>query len=241
MATVEMVDKLRGRANVTYEDAREALDSSGDDILEALIWLEKNGKVAPPRAGYYSTDAGAGYDADYSGYESDGSARYYDSKRMRSDRKDRKDREAQRGKEGRSERRFERRASRYGGSYRDSGSRARNGSYYKEGHRRGFFTALLSSAAKFLIKAFHIGNTTSFEISRYGREIIKFPLTILVVALILFFHIVVIMLPVGLFFGFRYRLSGSQFDETTVNSVMDSAAHAADGIKDAINKNGQEK
>jgi hypothetical protein len=47
----DSVEKLRERANVSYEDARAALEASNGDLLEALILLEKQGKVAPPAGG----------------------------------------------------------------------------------------------------------------------------------------------------------------------------------------------
>ncbi|MDR1206682.1 MAG: ubiquitin [Peptococcaceae bacterium] len=60
MATLEMVDKLKDRAQVSYEEAKEALDASGDDLLEALIYLEKQGKTAPPEnGGYYNSKGSA--------------------------------------------------------------------------------------------------------------------------------------------------------------------------------------
>jgi hypothetical protein len=60
MATLEMVDKLKNRAQVTYEEAKEALEASGDDLLEALIYLEKQGKTPPPEnGGYYSSQGRA--------------------------------------------------------------------------------------------------------------------------------------------------------------------------------------
>ncbi|HHW08383.1 MAG TPA: ubiquitin [Firmicutes bacterium] len=56
MATLEQAEKLRQKAGVSYEDAKAALDATGDDLLEALIWLEKKGKTAPPPSGgYYSS------------------------------------------------------------------------------------------------------------------------------------------------------------------------------------------
>lgn len=59
MATLELVEKLRTHANVSYDDAKEALDACGDDILEALIYLERHGKVRPPSTGgAYSTKEG---------------------------------------------------------------------------------------------------------------------------------------------------------------------------------------
>ena len=55
MITLEQVEKLRERANVTFAEAKEALEQSGGDLLDALILLESQGKTAPPPSGgYYS-------------------------------------------------------------------------------------------------------------------------------------------------------------------------------------------
>lgn len=51
MADFELVEKLRERASVTYDEAREALDACNDDLLDAVIYLEKKGKVPPPNSG----------------------------------------------------------------------------------------------------------------------------------------------------------------------------------------------
>ncbi|MDP4152750.1 MAG: ubiquitin [Bacillota bacterium] len=57
MATLEQVEKLREKANVTYDEAKEALDSANGDMLDALIYLEKKGKVSEPDGGgYYSSE-----------------------------------------------------------------------------------------------------------------------------------------------------------------------------------------
>ena len=56
MANFELVEKLRERANVTYDEAKAALEACGDDLLEAMILLEKQGKVRTPKnGGFYST------------------------------------------------------------------------------------------------------------------------------------------------------------------------------------------
>lgn len=56
MATIEQVEKLREKANVTYDEAKTALEASGGDLLDALIYLERNGKVQPPpNDGYYNS------------------------------------------------------------------------------------------------------------------------------------------------------------------------------------------
>jgi hypothetical protein len=42
---LEQIEMLRERANVTYEEAREALEMCNGDMVEALIYLERNNKV----------------------------------------------------------------------------------------------------------------------------------------------------------------------------------------------------
>ena len=224
MASLEMVDKLRARAGVSYEDAREALDSSDDDMLDALIWLEKNGKVAPPGVSRYSTGGDGESDGERFGdAPRDKTNRYYDSSKSQSNRREKKD--------GRRERTNKKD---YGGA---NGYGAKHAYYYDERTKRGQASTFFKSAFGFIGKAFHIGNATLFEITRYDREIIKLPLTILVVAFFLFFQVTLILLPVGLFFGFRYKISGEHFNSNPLNSVMNTAADAVDGIKEAIGKN----
>jgi molybdopterin converting factor small subunit len=44
---LELIDELKKRANVSYEDARDALEKCNGDIVEALIYLEKEKKIKP--------------------------------------------------------------------------------------------------------------------------------------------------------------------------------------------------
>lgn len=43
--TLEQVDEVRRRAGVSYKEAKEALEFTGGDPLEAVIYLEENGKA----------------------------------------------------------------------------------------------------------------------------------------------------------------------------------------------------
>ena len=45
MDKFEMIEKLSAKANVTFDEAREALEQSDWDILDAMILLEKQGKA----------------------------------------------------------------------------------------------------------------------------------------------------------------------------------------------------
>ena len=52
----EMVEKLRTKANVSYEEAKAALEKSDWDILDALVLLESEGKVTDaPETKEYTT------------------------------------------------------------------------------------------------------------------------------------------------------------------------------------------
>ena len=231
MASIEMVDKLRSRTGVTYEEAREALDNSQSDMLDALIWLEKNGKAIPPRVSYYSTDSDNTSSAEGFGDMPYGKEeRYYDADNMSRERKAKKDkRKEQSGKE-------------YDRKYRSSARRKYTSSsayYYDEHDSRARASSFAASAFSFISKAFHVGNNTMLEVKRYGKDIIKIPLTILVIAFIFFFQVILILLPLGLFFGFRYNISGNHFNDSGINSVMDSTADAVDGIKDSFSKKKQ--
>lgn len=55
MEQFEKVEKLRKRANVSYEEAREALEQANWDLLDAMVYLEKMGKVNGPKESSYST------------------------------------------------------------------------------------------------------------------------------------------------------------------------------------------
>ena len=48
MEFLEKVEKLREKANITYEEAKAVLTETDGDLLDAMILLEKRGRVVPP-------------------------------------------------------------------------------------------------------------------------------------------------------------------------------------------------
>ncbi len=56
MDLFEKVEKIRRIANVSFEEAKEALEQSNGDLLDAMIYLEKNGKVENAGMGTHSTE-----------------------------------------------------------------------------------------------------------------------------------------------------------------------------------------
>lgn len=56
MTNFEMVEMLREKANISYEEAKAALEQTNWDLLDAMVLLEKEGKVmSNETGGSYST------------------------------------------------------------------------------------------------------------------------------------------------------------------------------------------
>ena len=55
MEQLEKVEKLREKTGVTYEEAKTALEASNWDILDAIVYLESQGKIKSPEMSSYST------------------------------------------------------------------------------------------------------------------------------------------------------------------------------------------
>lgn len=53
--TLEQVERLREKANISYEQARQVLEQTGGDLLEALILLERQGVLRSGSEGAYFT------------------------------------------------------------------------------------------------------------------------------------------------------------------------------------------
>jgi len=59
MITLEQVEKLRQYADITYDEAKAALEKAEGDLLQAVIDLERAGKIPPPPGGGAYTSAPA--------------------------------------------------------------------------------------------------------------------------------------------------------------------------------------
>lgn len=56
--TLEQIEMLRERANVTYAEAKEVLEKCNGDIVEAMIMLEGQAKVRAPQSQTYHSHSG---------------------------------------------------------------------------------------------------------------------------------------------------------------------------------------
>ena len=56
MDNFEKVEKLREKANVTFEEAKAALEEANGDLLDAMILLEKQGKAEAQKESFSTKD-----------------------------------------------------------------------------------------------------------------------------------------------------------------------------------------
>jgi len=179
MVTLEMVERLREKTGVSFELAKEALENSGGDLLDGIIYLESMGHIPPPPSGGY-----------YSGAE-----------------------------KAQEEQKSEPKAESACKTARDT----------------------LGQIGRACLRLLQIGNTNSIEVIKGGRYILSCPITVFVVLLILGFWVVVPLMVVGLFFGFRYRVVGKELGSDTVNKVMDDVADKAEELKNNIASQAEKK
>ena len=57
MENFEKVEKLREKTGVSYEEAKRVLEEKNYDMLDAVIELERQGKVVTPKEGSYTAGA----------------------------------------------------------------------------------------------------------------------------------------------------------------------------------------
>ena len=57
--TLELVEQLRQYADVSFADAKAALEAADGNLLEALVWLEQQGKIDTAGVGRARSDPNA--------------------------------------------------------------------------------------------------------------------------------------------------------------------------------------
>lgn len=176
MVTLEMVEKLRKYANISYEEAKEALEESDGDILEAIINLEKQNRIETPHGGgYYNSEEG------------------------------------------------------HQGSDYNINQQKENSGPSKDRIRA--FGEMIGKFFGWAGKIIKRGNKNSFEVTKGSDYIISVPVTIFVLLSLFAFWLVVPLIIVGLFFGYRYRFKGPDLGKESINHAMNSVADAAESLK----------
>ena len=162
--TLEQVERLREKADVSYAKAKEALLYSGGNLLDALIYLEERGDIPRPEGAYYSTRS---------------------QTPPMPEEPEEPEPPPSEGKE-------------------------------KKNSRGGLLRRLR-----------YVLLDNELEIWRKDRPITAMPVLILILLLIVAYYIVLPLLVLSLFLGFRYRFSGPDLEREEINNVMGSVADTA--------------
>lgn len=70
-----------------------------------------------------------------------------------------------------------------------------------------------------------------FIITRHGEQVMEMPVLLLVVLLLASVWTILIVLAIGLFFGFGYSFAGPDLGRDDINETMAKANNVADNIK----------
>jgi len=206
MTDLEKVEKLREKANVSYAEAKEALDKSNSDILEALIYLENQGKSTAPAGGGFYSGAETGSD--------NGNSNNNASKKSNTGSKKSAN-------------------SNQGNSNRNADSSGNNGS--EEFSNANEVRDAMGKFGAFCAKVFNKGFSNHLVASKGGQHLFAIPVFVVAILVLFFFWITIPLFVISLFCGFAYRFRGAELDNDAFNSVMDGASHVADDIKKSFN------
>lgn len=69
MVTLDQVEKLREKANISYDEAKAALEKTNGDILEAIIDLERQNRIQVPKGGGYYNSSNKQQNSEENFYE----------------------------------------------------------------------------------------------------------------------------------------------------------------------------
>ncbi|MDR3364294.1 MAG: hypothetical protein LBS91_05025 [Clostridiales Family XIII bacterium] len=253
--TIEKMERLMESADVGYEVAKGALEAANGDLLDAIITLEKEGRLGPnagrKKAAAYSTGGGlpltvvgqtfgAGIGAGAGGAGAKA--------------KTKASRKAQGapnftfggGGGGAAPGGPQQGGGTQGGGSQCNGQQGGGYQYNWQQHGERYYyggprryrdesTGFEDGARRFFAwvgRVLRGGVVNYFEVWRHGERILYFPVILFLFCLIYWvFWVALGILLIGLFCGCRYRFSGPHLGRKSVNDAMDRAADIADDIK----------
>ncbi|MGL5378739.1 DUF4342 domain-containing protein [Clostridium sp.] len=165
----EMVEILMGKANISREEATEALEQSNWDLLDSIVYLERKGKME----------------------NSEVTTIVEVKEKAKEEKKEDK-------------------------KHEDS---------------FGGIGEVIGRMFKFAGKILRKGNDTFFEIRKANEKPIRISLTISVLLLIFLSVPTIILLVIGLFCGYKYSMTGKNFNCEGVNTIFEEVSKSADHIK----------
>lgn len=179
MTRLEMVEKIKEKTGVTYEEARQTLEKNNWDLLDSIVALERERPL-------YEYEQPANDDAHQTATEDD--TKKSAPKRV----------------------------------VKRSGT----------GELGDKIAAVLRWVGTLIKK----GEENRLEISRKGEDIMSVSITAIILMLLINWWLPILLVILGLFTGYKYRMAGSTIVSRVVNTASEKASEKADAFKDKIDE-----
>ncbi|MBQ9005101.1 MAG: hypothetical protein IJ092_01885 [Atopobiaceae bacterium] len=225
METLEKVELVREKTNVSYEKAREVLEACDYDVLEAVIAIERESMAHTAEAveeilfGEPAVEDAAEVVEPEMEEEPEAEPEVEAEPAAESEAEPKEEPAVEPEPESDSE--YDRDAEK---AARKAAAQA------KREANKGKFTAACNAFAEQVKHVIDAGFKMTFIAERYGEQVLALPVLIVVIGLLVWGAALWLMI-IGMFFGFRYRVEGASPMTVDVNAVMDKAADVADDIK----------
>lgn len=176
----EMINTLVRKANISPEEAQEVLEKCNWDLLDAIVYLERRGKVENNEVTAITV--------------------VEVNEEKQEEKEDKK----------------------------------------KQDEKYGGIGEMLGRMFKFIGKVIRKGTKNFLEIRKDEQKPIRISLTISILFLIFLSVPTIVLLIIGLFCGYKYSISGPNFNYEGVNSIFEEVSKSAEHIKKDF-KEGYEK
>ena len=216
MDNLQKIEQLVSKAGCSYEDAKAALEGCGWDMIDAIISLEREGKVKKETVEHTAQNEEA---------QAEIVAEVITEKRSDSGQQIAYSYE-------------ESTSSNPGGGNQSSGSYAGEsygGGNYDKAEKAPKEKHRLWKRIKSILM-----NNRMVIIKSDGKQIVDLPIIIPIIALIAFFWATLILAVVAMVFGCRFHFEGEDLGKTNINSTMDKATDYAEKVRNDLTKKANE-
>ena len=237
MERLEMIEKLRQHADISYEEAKQILDETNDDMLEAVVLLEKQGKLKKQQA---ADTAAAAQSAEASAQSAEAPAQTAETAAQaaapaQAAGTDTQTAAAQQAASTAQQaadaaQRAADSAQRAADSAQQAADTAQKKAAPKaeKKRERGAFSKAIRAIGAFLSR-------TSFHVEQGESGLFVMPSWVFAILMFCFWKVLVPVMIIALFFGIRYHFSGAA-DVSAANEVLAQAGSFADGVEDAMKR-----
>lgn len=215
MKSYEMVETLSDKTKVSLAEAKEALENSNWDMLDAAIYIEKHkAQKNMPNNGY----AGSQQNAKNGQYSSPNYTRFSGAPNNQP---------------------FDNGQNPFGGqAYNQYGNPQNSGPFNVPPYNQQYnqppvsIGEMLGKICGKLENLINKGFRGSFVVSKNGRRAVQIPILVFLIIFICGFWSLLPLLVIGLFFGFTYSFEDNSKSKKPLNDFFSNAKNAAGKMKD---------